>query len=262
MVYRSEFIATFGLGSVMAVASPAGAAIFTDDFQYADQAAFEAAYTLSGTDDGEAATLLEGTPANKRVRFNVLQAGDGNVKALRNAESYAFGVADPITISLDVISAGSFMDTAVGFQSVSDPDAGLTLLLKKITGANPETQVSVRNDVTGSIVFYADADSDAALTGNSVGANWQIAVDSAQVTVSRDGTAVTNDGGTTSSAHGLVPADYASGVDVFLGAENNIDRNNVLDSLQIEANLIPEPGSMALMATGGVLALARRRRGA
>ena len=123
----------------MAAASPAGAAIFTDDFQYADQEAFEAAYTLSGTDDGEAATLLEGTPANMRVRFNVLQAGDGNVKALRNAESYNFGVADPITISLDVISAGSFMDTAVGFQSVSDPDAGLTLLLKKITGANPET---------------------------------------------------------------------------------------------------------------------------
>ena len=92
---------------------------------------------------------------------------------------------------------------------------------------------------------YDDADSDAALTGNSVGANWQIAVDSAQVTVSRDGGAVTNDAGTISSAHGLVPADYASGVGVFVGAENNFDRNNVLDNLQIEADLIPEPGSMA-----------------
>lgn len=242
-------------------ASSASAVVITDNFDYVDQTAFEAAYDITTLGATSSATLNT-TDADVDL---LSEAGTGNFARITNSgDVFQFDAANGATISLTAVSGNAFSFNgrlSVGLVSVTDPTDRVWLQWER--GGSPAgTRVRLIREVDGVTTVFGDTNGSNLPDGDRYG-TFSVTIGATDATATRAG-GVTGGSlaGVTNIAHGLDFSNFAGGARLFveMNTAGGGDRQVTIDDLVIDATLVPEPGSMALVASGALLMLVRRRQ--
>ena len=243
------------LASAVAVASAglAHGATLTDTFDYPDQAAFEAAYTIEAS-EGSAATLdLSGGASD--VDFTVAAGSSNSVRITSNAGPFALTADSPASVGVTTVDGEGFDlfgRGRIGLSSASTPGSEFYLQLEGRNANSDRFRLVVKSGGNSETVAEVNLPSQ-----DRIG-DFLLTIDGGNLSVLRNGSAITE---LTDIASGVDFSEYATGADAFFELRNasNNPRGVTIDNLSIDASPVPEPGSLALAGVG-VFVLLRRRR--
>ncbi|MEM6391383.1 MAG: PEP-CTERM sorting domain-containing protein [Planctomycetota bacterium] len=242
-----------GLASLGANASTITLA---DSFEYADQASFEAVYNITTNSTGAATVNLGQDDLDLSTGTGV---GNSATTVTNAGNIFELDADTGATLSFDVQANGfnGFTRLRLGVVSVTDPTERLYF---QIENRNSDAQFRLVSEGLGRAgIFEQDELSPNTFRGGS----FVFDIDGAGATLTRDGVGLGSLASVDISAAGEAEySRFADGVTFFveINRSNTANGTATIDNLSFTGTLIPEPGSLSLLALGALGLMHRRRK--